>query len=230
MQEREEDVSVRLFDIPCHSLTPVDSHSWTRGSLINCLPLIVAVFWSNETSKTTDSWNNLTCLDSSVWKKSLLGPAIFNSTLPQESNTLSVFWGVGQPEKTQYYLCTSSTPRPCCVHIFLFLVSVFPCCSLWFELICAPFTGLTVELAASRVWLRFECVCLRCLQMSSMRKVNITWAVKLLKANNQPHPWGPRRKSSTNDKYFVLPLTPVTLVSCHTRRTHCDAAFLVAGL
>lgn len=55
------------FDIPGHSLTPVDSHSWTRGSLINCLTLIVAVFWSGETSKTTDSWNNVTCLDSSYW-------------------------------------------------------------------------------------------------------------------------------------------------------------------
>lgn len=68
LQEREEDVSARLFY--SHSLTPVDSHSWTRGSLINCLALIVAVFWRNQTSEITDSWNNLARLDSSVWKRS----------------------------------------------------------------------------------------------------------------------------------------------------------------
>ncbi len=48
------------------------------------------------------------------------------------------------------------------------------------------------------------------------------WTVK---ANNRPHPWGPRRKSSTNE-CFVFPLTSVTLVSCHTLTALCDAAFL----
>lgn len=43
----EEDVTERLFGVSSHSLTPVDSHSWTWGSLINCLSLFVAAFWSN---------------------------------------------------------------------------------------------------------------------------------------------------------------------------------------
>ena len=162
-------------------MTPVASHSWTRGSLINCLPWIVAVFWSRETSKTTDSWKNLACSDSSMWKnKKAYGDLPFSAPPDYMIQTPSVyFWGVGEPEQTLCHLSTS-TPHPCCV----LLCTRLPCvisraaaCGLnssW-----APFTGLTVELAASRVWLKFEidCVCLQCLQMSSVRKVNITWAV-----------------------------------------------------
>lgn len=52
--EHEERHFCEMFVIPGHSWTPGASHSWTRGSLINCLRLIVAMFFCGKTSKTTD--------------------------------------------------------------------------------------------------------------------------------------------------------------------------------
>lgn len=106
-------------------------------------------------------------------KKRLLGPSIFNLSSPQESNTRVVFRDVFNSYRrvaiTAWQLL-HPTPVLCSS---AFIVFVFLCWSLRFELLCAPFTGLTLDLAASKgieVWV---------LQMSSVRRVNIT--VQLLK-------------------------------------------------
>lgn len=141
----------------------------------------------------------------------------------RRSQTPYLYFGVFQPAREDAALSAYllDTAPPLCIRLpFLDLAW----CSLWFELLHAPSTGLTIELAAIRVWLRFKCVFLWCLQMSSMRKVNITWGCLTVRANNQAHPWGPRRKSSRNDGVLCFPWH----LSHHTRRTCCDAAFLVA--
>lgn len=118
-QEREGGLSERRLTSPAtawHLLIHTAEHEevWLTAYLLS-----LQCFGVAKPQKQQISWNNLTCLDSSLCL-GLLGPAIFNPTLPQESKTLSVFWGVGQPEKAQYYLSTS-TPHPCCVHVFPFL-------------------------------------------------------------------------------------------------------------
>lgn len=80
--------------------------------------LIVAVFWSSKTSKTTDSWIH-TCLDLSLWKKKSIGT---RQIQPQESKTHLYF---GVLVKTWSHLFTSK------LHPLL-------CCSLCFEVLCAP--------------------------------------------------------------------------------------------
>ncbi len=110
-------------------------------SLTAC-PFIVVVFWSSETSKTRDCWNNYTCLDSSLW----------HIQLPLTTGICILRCWPTRKESVSP-LCIDTPPLLCCfVHIFPFFVSVFPCCSLWFEL----FNDRTVKLAGSRVLLRFE--------------------------------------------------------------------------
>lgn len=104
------------------------------------------------------------------------------------------------------------TPPLLCARL-PFFISVFPRCSLRFELLCATFTGRTVELVE-------VCVCLQCLQMSSLGKVNITWAVELLELTTSLIPRAP----GGNQTIKQMTLFCASPDICH----FCDAAILVA--
>lgn len=106
--------NVRKSETVCRPRPPVDSRSWTRGSLINCLLLIVALFWSSETSKTT--WNNLTCLN--TFARVFWDPPYSTPPYHRNQKPLSVFLGCWHPEEAW---CHLSTPHLCCKHIVPFL-------------------------------------------------------------------------------------------------------------
>lgn len=206
MQELEGDVSARLFDVPSHGLTPGNSFNSTRGSLINCLP--VGLFRGNVTSKTTDSWNNLTCFVAKKTKKTRhILKAIFNSASLQ---TPYLYFGVLADQRRLGIISACPRHRGPAVYTFSYFCLSCSCAAGCGLCSYVPLTGVTVELVASRVRLRFEC--LQYLQMFAMRKVNTTRAVRLLKRRTSVIPGA---------SVLCFPLTPVTLVSRHTRRTHC---------
>lgn len=145
-------------------------------------------------------------------KKRLLGPSIFNLSLPQEPNTRVVFRDVFNSYRRVAITALQLLHPAPVLCSSAFIVFVFLCWSLRFELLCAPFAGLTLDLAASKgieVWV---------LQMSSVRRVNIT--VQLLKPTTSLISGGPQRKLSTNDSvspdtFALLPCEDNILLLLH---------------